>query len=80
MVIWVVKFLKEGEKFRKVFLLKINIQKGNYCILRTDVVTGSQKLQKSDFQNQFSMSKMMGLFPKKNFIKEYHFRSTFFCC
>ena len=36
-----------------------------------------QKWQNSDFQSQFSMSKMITIFLKKIFIEEYHFRSTF---
>ena len=37
-----------------------------------------QKGQKSGLQSQFSMSKMMQIFPKKNFIENYQFRYIFF--
>ena len=36
------------------------------------------KVPISDFQSQFSMSKIIRNFPKKNFIEEYHFRGTLF--
>ena len=36
------------------------------------------KLQKSDFQSHFSMSKIVQIFPKKIFIEEYQFRTTTF--
>ena len=36
------------------------------------------KVTISDFQSQFSMSKIIRKFQKKNFIEEYHFRDTFF--
>ena len=37
-----------------------------------------QKLQYSDFQSQFSMSKIIQIFLNFVFIEKYHFRSTFF--
>ena len=43
----------------------------------TDVHMGHQKVPKSDFQSQFSMSKNVRIFLKKNFIEEYQFRTTF---
>ena len=36
------------------------------------------KLQKSDFQSHFSMSKIVQIFTKKIFIEEYQFRTTTF--
>ena len=36
------------------------------------------KVPISDFQSQFSMSKIIRNFLKKKFIEEYHFRGTFF--
>ena len=44
----------------------------------TDVHMGRQKVPKSDFQSQFSMSKNDRIFLKKIFIEEYQFRTTFF--
>ena len=44
MAISVVEFPREGYKFRKFFLLKINIPKGNKSILRMGVVASCQKL------------------------------------
>ena len=72
----VVEFPREGYKIRKVFLLQINIPKGNYCSLWTDVAASHQKVQKPDFQSQFSMSKMMRIFPNfssKNINLSAHF-------
>ena len=37
-----------------------------------------QKLPISDFQSQFSMPKIIRIFPKKIFAEEYHFRDRFF--
>ena len=37
-----------------------------------------KQLQNSDFQSQFSMSKMIRIFLKKFFIEEYNLVSTFF--
>ena len=37
-----------------------------------------QKLPISDFQSQFSMSKIVGIFLNFFFIEEYQFRGTFF--
>ena len=37
-----------------------------------------QKVPKSDFQSQFSMSKNIRIFLQKNFIEEYDFRGTLF--
>ena len=37
-----------------------------------------QKLQNFDFQSQFFMSKIIRIFPKKFFIEQHQFRSTFF--
>ena len=37
-----------------------------------------KKCQKLDFQSEFSMSKLIRIFLKKNFIEEYQFRRTFF--
>ena len=36
------------------------------------------KVPISDFQNQFSMSKIIRNFQNKFFVEEYHFRGTFF--
>ena len=36
------------------------------------------KLQKSDFQSQFSKSKIVQIFTKKKFIEEYQFRTKTF--
>ena len=44
----------------------------------TDVHKCRQKVPKSDFQSQFSMSKIIWIFPKKFFVEQYQFRSTFF--
>ena len=41
------------------FWPKINILKGNYCILSIDIVARWEKLQKSNFESQFSPSIMI---------------------
>ena len=47
----------------ELFWLKINIPKGNHWILRICVALGRcQKVPKFDFQSQFSMSKVIGIF------------------
>ena len=78
-VILVVKFSRKGYKIRKVFGYKSIFQEGNYCILWADEAASYQKVQKSDFPSQFSMSKKNAKFSKKKFIEKYHFRCTFFC-
>ena len=49
------------------FWLKINILKGNHCILRIRGAPVCQKVPKSYFQSQFSMSKVNGFFSKKKY-------------
>ena len=44
----------------------------------TDVQMGRQKVPKSDFQSQFSMSKIIRIFLIFFFIEEYQFRRRFF--
>jgi hypothetical protein len=53
------RVFKQGIQNWKDFCLKINIPKGNYWILR---IGRCQKVPKSDFQSQFSMSKIIGIF------------------
>ena len=60
------------------FCLKINISQGYWCILRIGVLGRCQKVTKFDFQSQFSMSKIVGIIPKKFFIEKYEIRSTTF--
>ena len=47
---------------RKDFCLKVNIPKGNYWILRINVMGRYQKVPKFDFQSQFSTSKIIRIF------------------
>ena len=54
------------------------IEKYFFDLTFTDVHMGHQKVPKSDFQSQFSMSKNDRIFLKKKFIEEYQFRTTFF--
>ena len=44
----------------------------------TDVHIGRQKVPKSDFQRQFSMSNIIRIFLIFFFIEEYQFRGSFF--
>ena len=76
MVIRVGEFSSVLYKIR--FCLKINIAKGKHWILRISVVGRCQKGPKFDFQSQFSMSWVIGIFLNYFFIKDYQFRNTFF--
>ena len=51
------RVFKGGIQNWKYFWLKINIPNGNYLILGICVMGRYQKLQKFDFQSQFSLSK-----------------------
>ena len=59
MVIWAVEFSIGGYKITNIFAKKADIPKGSYWILRIGVVG---EVSKSDFQNQFSISKIIGIF------------------
>ena len=50
---------KRGIENQKDFCLRINIPKGNYCILSFALMASRQKGPKFDFQSQFSMSKII---------------------
>ena len=69
---------KLGVQNQKDFCLRINIPKGNYCILRIGVIGRCQKVPKLDLQSQFSLSKVIRIFLIFFFIEEYQFRSMFF--
>ena len=69
---------KRGIQNWKDFCLKINVPKGNYWILRIGLMGMPQKMPKFDFQSQFLLSKIIGIFLNFFFIKEYQFRSTSF--
>ena len=64
---------QQGLYFRKKSVKKWK----NFDLTFTDVHMDRQKVPKSDFQSQFSMSKNVRIFLKKNFIEEYQFRSIF---
>ena len=53
-----------GCRILERFLAPNVIPKGDYFILATDVAVSCPKVQKSDFQSQFSTSKMMRMFQK----------------
>ena len=55
--------------------LKINVTKGNNGMLRIGVMGRCQKVPKFNFQSQYSLLKIIGIF--RFFIDEYRFRSTF---
>ena len=46
----------------KDFCIKIYTHKGNYCILKIGLMGSCQKVPNFDFQSQFSMSKIIGIF------------------
>ena len=50
------------------FCPRIDMLKGNRCILRIRGAPVRQKVTKLYFQSQFSMSKISGIFSKKKFI------------
>ena len=56
------------DQFSEFWATNINIPKGHYCILWTDVEASCKKVQKSDW-SQFSMSNMMRIFQKKISLK-----------
>ena len=62
---------KTGIQFRKVFGYKSTYPQEILGFLRIGEVRKCQKVQKFDFQSQFSMSKVIQIFLKKIFIEEY---------
>ena len=64
-----------GTRHRQGFWQRI---KWNYQILSLHLVTVCQIVPILDFQSEFSMSKMIRIFHKKNFIEKYQFRRNFF--
>ena len=68
--VWVLK--------NKVFGQESTVVKWNYQILSLHLVTVHQKVPILDFQSEFSMSKIIRIFLKKNFIEKYQFRRIFF--
>ena len=57
---------------------KENNLKQFFDLTFADVHMGRQKVPKSDFQSQFSMSKIIRIFLIFFFIEEYQFRRRFF--
>ena len=78
MAMKVVEFSREGYKIREIFGLKSMSSKENYHVLWIEIVASCQKVTKSDFQSQFSKSKIKRFFLILFHIWEYQFRSTFF--
>ena len=74
----VVEFHDPTLSIGKVFGQESTVVKWNYRILSLHLVTVRQKVPILDFQSEFSMSKIIWIFLKKNFIEEYQFRHTFF--
>ena len=69
-------FKERIQDWKKIWL-KINIPKVNHCILWTNVVESCQRVQKSDFQSQLFMSKIMQTFLKKNSFKNIFLEAHF---
>ena len=63
MAIPVVEFSREGYKIRKVVGWKSTVVKWNHWILQIGVMGRSQNVPKFNFQSQFSMSKIIRIFP-----------------
>ena len=74
----VVDFHDQALSIGKFFGQESTVVKWNYQILNLHLVTVCQKVPILDFQSEFSMSKIIRIFLKKNFIEEYQFRRTFF--
>ena len=74
----VVEFNDQALSISKVFGQESTVVKWNYQIFSLHLVTVHQKVPILDFQSEFSMSKIIRIFPKKKFIEEYQFRRTFF--
>ena len=58
----VVEFSKKGYEIKKIFGSKSTDVKWNYQIWRIGVLASWQKVPKLDVQNEFSMSKIIGIF------------------
>ena len=56
------RVFKQGVQNWRDFCLKINLPKRDYWILRIGVMGRCHKVPKFDFQSQFSMSKIIGIF------------------
>ena len=56
------RVFKQGVQNWKDFCLKVNIHKGHDWILRFGAMGRCPKVPKCDFQSQFSMSKIIGIF------------------
>jgi hypothetical protein len=65
---------KGGIQNKKGFWLRINLLKFFFLILRIGVVERCQKVPKFDFQSQFSMANIIGIF-LVFFIEEYEVMS-----
>ena len=81
MIIWIVEFLREGYKIRKIFG-----QKGNNCILWIDIVASSQKLgiisenkvlKKWSYQQTLCSYKLIFINEKENQKNSVDFRHRF---
>ena len=61
----------------QAFCPRIDMLKGNRCILRIGGAPVHQKVPKLYFQGQFSMSKMDGIFSKKKSFKNINLGDNF---
>ena len=61
----------------QAFWPRIDMLKGNGCILRKRGAPVCQKVPKSYFQSQFSMSKIDGIFSKKKSFKNINLGDDF---
>ena len=73
----VVEFYDPTLGIGKVFGQESTVVKWNYQLLSLHLVTVCQKVPISDFQSEFSVSKIIRIFLKK-IIEEYQFKRTFF--
>ena len=75
--VWVVEFHDPTLGIGKVFGQESTVVKWNYQILSLHLVTVCQKVPILDFQSEFSMSKIIWIFLKKNSLKNINLGAPF---
>ena len=74
---WVVEFHDPTLGIGKVYGQESTVVKWNYQILSLHLVTACQKVPILDFQSEFSMSKIIRIFLKKNSLKNINLGAPF---
>ena len=73
----IVEFHDRALSIGKVFGQESSVVKWNYQILSLHLVTARQKVPILDFQSEFSMSKIIRIFLKKNSLKNINLGAPF---